>query len=153
MIATAVVHMLRYPDPIVNHPVFLCGVKGLTQNAILAALEAETASVGGGKGFDVRYVDIQAMRKDAFEALERGGGGGGDGGENGDGENKKQLGMAMRGLTLNAQFNELDSGANFWDLVENDIVGVEAVDVRTAVREFLKSKGLVLRFGNCALCR
>ena len=117
VIATAIANMLRKPDPILNHPVFVCGVRGLTQNAMLAALEAET-----GAKFEVDRVDIQKIRQDALDALERG-----------------EPGKAMRGLTLNAQFNEKDSAANFWDMVENPLVGVEAVDVREAVREYLKS--------------
>ena len=117
VIATALVNVLRNPDPVLNQPIFICGVRGLTQNAILAALEAEM-----GEKFEVEYVDIQKIRQDALDALERG-----------------EPGKAMRGLTLNAQFNEKDSAANFWNRVENSRVGVEAVDVREAVGEYLKS--------------
>jgi len=46
---------------------------------------------------------------------------------------------AMRGLTLSAQFNEEDSGTHFWRLVEKEAVGVEAVDVAEAMKEYLKS--------------
>lgn len=41
-IVTAVVNMLRNPDAIVNRAVFICGVRDVTQNNILAALEIET---------------------------------------------------------------------------------------------------------------
>lgn len=50
---------------------------------------------------------------------------------NGDGKN------AMKGLTLSAQFNEEDWAADFWGKVENEVVGVETVDVREAIRNFL----------------
>ena len=115
--ATAAVNMLRNPDTILNRAIFVCGVRDLTQNAMLAALEAET-----GEKFALEYVDVERIRLDAMDALERG-----------------EPGKATRGLTINAQFNEKDSGANFWDKVENELVGIEAVDVRAAVREYLKS--------------
>lgn len=107
--------MLRKPDEIKNRAIFICGVRGLTQNTILAALEAET-----GNKFDREIVDVQEIRADALEALAVG-----------------ELGKATRGLTINAQFNERDSAANFWHLVENEVVGIEAVDVREAVRRYL----------------
>ncbi len=44
---------------------------------------------------------------------------------------------ATRGLTINAQFNEREGNADFWGLVENDLVGVRAVGVKDAVREAL----------------
>ena len=117
VVATAAVNMLRKPDEIKNRAIFICGIYGLTQNTILAALEAET-----GDQFEREIVDVQKIRSDALNALEAG-----------------ELGKAARGLTINAQFNELDSAANFWHLVDNDVVGVEAVDVRDAVRGYLKS--------------
>lgn len=89
----------------------------MTQNNILAALEAET-----GKKFEVKQVDIKKIKAEALEALEKG-------------EPK----LATRGLTINSNFNEEDSAANFWHLVDNVVVGVEAVDVRVAVKEYLKS--------------
>ena len=117
VVATAAANMLRKPDAIKNRAIFVSGVRDLTQNAILAALEAET-----GEKFEMEFVDVQKIRQDALEALEKG-----------------ELGKAARGLTINAQFNERDSAANFGHLVENKLVGVEAVDVKEAVREYLKS--------------
>lgn len=116
VIATAAANMLRKPDEIRNRAIFICGVRDLTQNAILAALEAET-----GDTFEREMVDVQEIRRQALEALENG-----------------ELGKATRGLTINAQFNEEDSAADFSYLVENELVEVEAVDVREAVREYLK---------------
>ena len=110
--------MLRNPDPILNRPIFISGVKDLTQNAILAALEAET-----GDKFEVEHVDVKPMKAEALKALEKG-----------------EYGQAMRGLHINSNFNEQDSRANFWDKVENDLVGVKAVTVREAVKEELESE-------------
>lgn len=109
--------MLLNPTPILNRAVFVSGVRNLTQNTILAALEAEL-----GTKFAVKRVDVKQIRADAMEALEKG-----------------ELGLGTRGLTLNAQFNEEGSAADFWELVTNEIVGVDAVDVRVAVREYLKT--------------
>lgn len=58
--------MLRNPDPIINRAAFTSGVKGVTQNAILEALEAET-----GEKFTVEHVDMKEIKKEAEEALER----------------------------------------------------------------------------------
>lgn len=104
--------MLRAPDAIANRPVFVCGVRDLTQNAILEALEAEL-----GEKFSVEHADIKKMKAEALELLEKG-----------------EIKQAMRGLTLSGQFNEEGSAANFWHLVENELVGVEPVSVREAVR-------------------
>ncbi|KAL0258561.1 hypothetical protein SLS55_006058 [Diplodia seriata] len=119
-IAAALLNMLRAPDAVKNRAVFVCGVRGLTQNALLEALEAEV----GGK-FDVERVDVRKMKADALELLERG-----------------EVKAAMRGLTLSGQFNEEGSAADFWHLVENELVGVEPVWVREAVRMTLAAADL-----------
>ncbi|KAL1645812.1 hypothetical protein SLS58_003696 [Diplodia intermedia] len=111
VIAAALLNMLRAPDAVRNRAVFVCGVRDLTQNALLAALEAEL-----GESFDVERVDIKKMKADALALLERG-----------------EVRPAMRGLTLSGQFNEENSAADFWHLVENELVGVEPVSVREAV--------------------
>lgn len=49
---------------------------------------------------------------------------------------------ASRGLAVSAQFNEEEGSANFWGLVKNEVVGVRAVDVREAVREYLLEQKL-----------
>ena len=110
--------MLRNPNPIVNRCIFISGVRNLTQNTILAALEAEI-----GEKFTLTHVDVKKIKADALEALGRG-----------------DARMATRGLTINSNFNEEDSAANFWHLVDNGSVGVEAVDVREAVKEYLKAE-------------
>ena len=111
--------MLKTPNPVLNRPIFICGVLNITQNNILAALEAEI-----GVDFHVEHVDVKRIKQDALESLERG-------------EGRR----ANRGLALNSQFNEEDGWADFSAKVENELVGVEAVDVRDAVREFLTVYG------------
>ncbi|MCJ1477710.1 hypothetical protein MMC13_006383 [Lambiella insularis] len=111
-IARAVVNMLSNPDAILNRAIFVSGVRELTQNNTLAALEAEI-----GDKFEVEHVDVKRIRREAHEALARG-----------------EYRQASRGLAINAQFNEDDSGANFWGKVENELVGVEPVSVQEAVR-------------------
>jgi hypothetical protein len=118
-IAIAVVNMLRNPSAILNRGIYISGVLDLTQNAILAALEAET-----GEKFSVEHVDVEQIKKEAVEALEKG-----------------EYRQATRGLTINSNFNEKDSAANFWDKVENDLVGVTPVSVQEATRAALSSWG------------
>ena len=115
-VAVAVVNMLRNPSAILNRGIFVSGVLDLTQNAILAALEAET-----GDKFSVEHVDVRQIKKEALEALEKG-----------------DYRQATRGLTINSNFNE-DSAANFWDKVENELVGVKPVTVQEAVRDAMGS--------------
>lgn len=117
VVATAAVSMLLNPDLILNRGILDSGVHNLTQNSILAALEAET-----GQNFAIKHVDEKRIKADALEALER-----------------KDFRAATRGLTINSNFNEQDSAANFWRLVENELVGIEAVDIREAVRDYLKT--------------
>lgn len=111
--------MLRNPDAISNRAVFVSGVRGLTQNAMLEALEAEL-----GQAFAVERVDVGKIKEEALALLEKG-----------------EYKLATRGLALSGQFNEEASAANFWDLVENDLVGVEPVSVREAVRITLAASG------------
>lgn len=121
MIAKAVHNMLlpsTLPQ-ILNRAIYICGVEDVTQNNILAALEAET-----GSKFEVTHVDIRKIRQDATQALE-----------------KADWKAATRGMTIVHQFDEEDSAANFWDLVENDTVGVSPISVRGAVGEILERLG------------
>jgi hypothetical protein len=119
VVASAAVNMLRNPDAILNRGIFVSGVRDLTQNAILTALEAET-----GDKFEVENVDLKQMKEKALAALAKG-----------------EYRQATMGLTINSNFNEKDSAANFWDKVENDLVGVEAVTVREAVKAAMNSFG------------
>lgn len=115
----AAANMIRNPGPILNRPIFVCGVKDLTQNGILSAVEAEL-----GEKFKVDHVDIKKLNEQALVALE-----------------KDEVGKAMKGLTLSAQFNKDDSSARFEDLVENDLVGIQAVSVEEAVKDAIRKWG------------
>ncbi|KAI9746940.1 MAG: hypothetical protein M1835_002313, partial [Candelina submexicana] len=115
VLALAIVKMLTSPHAILNRAIYISGVKGVTQNNLLQALEEET-----GAFFTVKRVDVGRIKEEAMAALERG-----------------DWKAASRGLTINAQFNERQGSADFWDLVDNEVVGVEAVGVREAVREAL----------------
>lgn len=118
IIAKAVHNMLlptTLPQ-ILNRAIYICGVKDVTQNNILAALEAET-----GSKFEVTHVDVKKIRQGATEALEKG-----------------DWKAATRGMTFTHQFDEEDSAANFWDMVENETVGVDPITVREAVKEVLE---------------
>ncbi|KAL8903740.1 MAG: hypothetical protein Q9207_003735 [Kuettlingeria erythrocarpa] len=101
---------------VLNRAVFICGVNDVTQNNILTALEAET-----GSKFEVIHADVKKIRREAMEALE-----------------KDDWKAATRGMTITHQFDEEDSAANFWDLVDNETVGVTPVTVRKAVRATLE---------------
>lgn len=50
--------MLRNPDPIINCAVFISGVRGVTQNAILGTLEAEA-----GEKFTIEHIDVKEIKK------------------------------------------------------------------------------------------
>jgi len=118
VMARAAANMLRNPDPILNRPVFISGVKDLSQNTLLVALEEEL-----GK-FEVTHVDVKKIKREAEEARDRG-----------------EIGKWMKGMTVNSNFNEEESHSNFWHLVENDLIGIEAVTVGEAVKETLERFG------------
>lgn len=125
VVATAVVNMLRSPhhEKIINRGVFICGVENVTQNNILAALESELGAGGGGGGgekFTVQRVQLEPIKEAAMKSLERG-----------------EWKDATRGLALWFNFKEGVSKANFWNRVENELVGVQAVRVEDAVRAVL----------------
>lgn len=121
VVASAVVNMLRSPNPkILNRGVFICGVKHVTQNAILAALESEIGKgVEEGK-FTVEHVPLEPIKEAAMKALERG-----------------EWRNATRGLALWFNFKQGVSRADFWSKVENELVGVKAVGLDEAIRAVL----------------
>lgn len=121
VVASAVVNMLRSPDPkILNRAVFICGVKDVTQNAILAALESEIGKGEGERKFTVDHVPLEPIKEAAMKALERG-----------------EWRNATRGLALWFNFKQGVSRADFWSKVENELVGVQAVGLDEAVRAVL----------------
>lgn len=91
VVACTAATMLRNPEAILNRPIFICGVRNITQNNILAALEAEL-----GDDFEAEYVNVKKIKEEAIKALKR--------------DNSRQ---ALRGLTLNSQSNEEDGYADF----------------------------------------
>lgn len=119
-IARAAGNMLRNPATVANKPIYICPFTKdrLTQRVILAAVEHVI-----GAPFDLELVDVEKINKNAQIALEKG-----------------ELGKAMKGLTLSAQFCE-DGGNDFSHLVENDLVGVTAMSVEDAVQEAIAKWG------------
>lgn len=140
VVATAVVNMLRSPNnpKILNRAVFICGVKDVSQNAILAALESEIGKKEEGKKegreegkkeeghkfFSVEHVRLEPIKEAAMKALEKG-----------DWKN------ATKGLALWFNFKQGVSRSDFWSKVENELVGVRAVELDEAVRAVLAELG------------
>ncbi|KAH7039951.1 uncharacterized protein B0I36DRAFT_379035 [Microdochium trichocladiopsis] len=153
MMARGVANMLRwYGDDdesggkrdtsgFVNKGILVNGVRGLSQNAILAVLEdmfAPTTTIstttdgsGGhdaeaarGKVFEVTHVDIAKINANARIALERG-----------------EAAKAMKGLGISNQFYEGDHAGDFTHLCSNEAVGVESVSVEQAVRDAVAAYG------------
>ncbi|CAI6341121.1 unnamed protein product [Periconia digitata] len=118
-IARTVANMLANPAPFVNHPVYICPFKGLTQNKLLETLE----TVLGAK-FETTAVDVALMNKNAKIAMERG-----------------DFVRAMRGFTFSNQFYEGDSGNDLSALLENEAVGVEIISIEDGVREAIERWG------------
>lgn len=112
--------MLLHQAAIVNRGIVISGVRNPTHNKILAALETET-----GKELSVEQGDVKHIKSGAMEKLEKG-----------------KLKAATRGLTISAQSNHEEGSAGFWDLVEDEAVGVQAVNVREAVSEYLLEQKL-----------
>lgn len=105
--------MLCHPQGILNRAVHVRGVRDLTQNALLEALESQT-----GRKFSVERADTGALEAEVFGLLKKG-------------ETKK----AMKGLTIWAQFGDGVDGGK--EGVDNEAVGVVEVTVAEAVREVL----------------
>lgn len=51
------------------------------------------------------------------------------------------MAKAIGGMTINSNFNEEDSVANFWDMVGNELLGVNPVSVGEAVKEAMEKWG------------
>jgi hypothetical protein len=120
-VALAVANILRKADrsDVVNRPVYIAPIPGLTQSAILEALENVL-----GEGFEMEYVDVKKINENARIALQRG-----------------EVGKAMKGLTVSNQFYEADAGNDFSALVTNGVVGVEERSLQDAVRDAIERYG------------
>jgi hypothetical protein len=111
--AFAAVQMLSRPLDVLNRPIYIAPIPNLSQNTILAKLK----EVVPGE-WEVIHVDVETINKNAIIALERG-----------------EIGKAMKGLTVSNQFYEGDSGNDFSALVENELLGVQAMSIEDAVRQ------------------
>lgn len=117
--ALAAANMLRNPDPIANRPIYICPFHKLSQNMLLATVEDVLETK-----FTIEHVDVEKINKHSRIALERG-----------------EAAKAMKGFAVSNQFYEGDSGNDFHDLVENEVVGVEMMSVEDAVRDVIKRYG------------
>lgn len=133
-VSLAAGNMLRNPLPILNRPILICpfpSASDLTQNTLLRTLEKllDTA-------FSVEHVDMDKIHRNALIVLEKWK----EGGEQEEG--KAQMGKAMKGLAVCHQFYEGDDDANhIGQTVQNEIVGVKAMQVEDAVRDALEHYG------------
>lgn len=59
--------MLGIPNKIKNRGIYISGIRGVTQNAVLEALEAET-----GTKLDVKHAEITGVKAKALEAMKNG---------------------------------------------------------------------------------
>ncbi|KAJ4356798.1 uncharacterized protein N0V89_004835 [Didymosphaeria variabile] len=120
-IAVAAAAIIRNPSATANRGVFICPFAPgtLTQNSLLAALETVLELQ-----FSVTHVDVATINKNAKIALGRG-----------------EVGKAMRGFTISNQFYEEDCGNNLEGLTENELLGVEEMNVEEAVRDAIERYG------------
>ncbi|KAF1957847.1 NAD(P)-binding protein [Byssothecium circinans] len=112
--------MLLNPEPVLNRAIYICPLLHTTQNKILATVEKVLDTK-----FTVTNVDVAKINKHARIALERG-----------------ETAKAMKGLTVSTQFYEGDSGNDLSGLVENELVGVEQLDLEDAVRQAMERWGM-----------
>jgi hypothetical protein len=138
VVARAAVSMLRNPLAVMNRAIHICpfvtqrgAPSTLTQRKLLHALEAEL-----GQTFSVEHVDVERIFKCALSVLasyERGAPGG------------ERIAQAVKGLAVCNQFydeHEDDvGGLGFSQLVENEVVGVETIDLADAVRDAVQRYG------------
>ena len=128
--------MLRNLDPIRNRPVLLDPItpsSTVTQNTLLRTLEKALDTT-----FTVSHVDVSKIHRNALVVLEKWK----ECGEQGEG--KAQMGKAMRGLGVCNQFYEGDDEGHAEDserTVQNELVGVEIMQLEDAVRDALERYG------------
>ncbi|KAI4953196.1 hypothetical protein J4E86_006737 [Alternaria arbusti] len=129
-------NMLRNLDPIRNRPVLLDPItpsSTVTQNTLLRTLEKALDTT-----FTVSHVDVSKIHRNALVVLEKWK----ECGEQGEG--KAQMGKAMRGLGVCNQFYEGDDEGHAEDserTVQNELVGVEIMQLEDAVRDALERYG------------
>ena len=129
-------NMLRNPDPILNRPVLLDPISPcstVTQNTLLRTLEKVLDTT-----FTISHVDVNKIHRNALVVLEKWK----EGGEQEEG--KAQMGKAIKGLGVCNQFYESDDEGHAEDLertVQNELVGVETMQLENAVRDALERYG------------
>ncbi|KAI4703707.1 hypothetical protein J4E89_009930 [Alternaria sp. Ai002NY15] len=129
-------NMLRNPDLILNRPVLLDPISSsstVTQNTLLRTLEKALDTI-----FTISHVDVDKIHRNALIVLEKWK----EGGEQEEG--KAQMGKAMKGLGVCNQFYEGDDEGHAEDLertVQNELVGVETMQLEDAVRDALERYG------------
>ncbi|KAI4674430.1 uncharacterized protein J4E88_008164 [Alternaria novae-zelandiae] len=129
-------NMLRSPDPILNRPVLLDPIvpsSNVTQHTLLRTLEKALDTT-----FTISHVDVDKIHRNALIVLKKWK----EGGEQEEG--KAQMGKAMKGLGVCNQFYEGDDEGHAEDLertVQNELVGVETMQLEDAVRDALERYG------------
>ncbi|KAI4694620.1 hypothetical protein J4E81_006218 [Alternaria sp. BMP 2799] len=129
-------NMLRSPDAILNRPVLLDPISPpstVTQHTLLRTLEKALDTT-----FTISHVDVDKIHRNALVVLEKWK----EGGE--QEEEKAQMGKAMKGLGVCNQFYEGDDEGHAEDLertVQNELVGVETMQLEDAVRDALERYG------------
>lgn len=129
--ARAVLHLLAQYDPddpnrLFNRPHFIAGVTPpLNMNAVLTALETQSAILGEPASWLVDRHPVEPIREEANKALERG-----------------DHQAATRSLTLLSQFDAEGWQGRSADFskkgLSNEALGVEAVGVEAMVRNELE---------------
>lgn len=136
VLARAAVHMLHNPEPVMNRAIHICPFVArpgepscLTQRGLLRVLEEEL-----GTKFEIEEVDVERIFRHAMTVLARY--------EKGEARGEG-IAQAVKGLAVCNQFyeEEVGAGKSFSDLVENEVVGVETMDVRDAVRDAISRYG------------
>jgi hypothetical protein len=126
--------MLRNPLPVLNRSILICPFPAsstLTQNTLLRTLEKLLEI-----NFTITQVDVDKIHRNALAVLEKWK----EEGEKEEG--KAKMGQAMKGLAVSNQFYEGNTVKPLGHFAEdNDIVGVEIVDVEDAVRDALERYG------------
>ncbi|KAL9623661.1 MAG: hypothetical protein Q9160_002117 [Pyrenula sp. 1 TL-2023] len=130
-VARAILHLLTHYNPedpyhLLNRPHFIAGVTPpLTMNAVVSALETQSANLGESGNWVVEQLPMEPIREEASKALERG-----------------DHRAALRNLTLLSQFDAEGWQGRAADFsrkgLSNEMLGVESVDVEAMVRNELE---------------
>ncbi|KAG9186157.1 hypothetical protein G6011_02713 [Alternaria panax] len=127
-------NMICNPIPILNRPILICPfppASNLTQNTLLHTLEKLLDTT-----FCVTHVAVENIHRNALVVLEKWV----KGGEQEGG--RAQMGKAMKGLAVSNQFYEGgDDAKHLGQTIQNELVGVETMQVEDAVKDALELHG------------